>query len=133
MVIYRNGIEYELTATELMDAHTEYEMNCMVQDVKNFHEDREYPFLSDGSAKEIAEIAIRNLSKCDSYFDAFWDVVEVSIRDKVCSFAKRDAEILSATGIVKEDNVMFLYKNIDCVETSFTGTVVELYEIELLK
>lgn len=73
MKIYRDGKEYELTFSELIQAHKEYELDCMIEDVKDRYAQGEYDVdLSDEQIEDIAMFAVHNLSKNDSYFEAYW-------------------------------------------------------------
>lgn len=77
MNIIRDGKEFELTFSEMIQAHKEYEFDCMVEDVRSKYEDGDYGVeLSEEQIEEIAMFAIKNVSKNDSYFDAYWMSVE---------------------------------------------------------
>ena len=58
MKIIRNGVEYELTARELYDAHEEYEYNCLIEDIKSKAEERGID-LTDKNLNDIAYFAER--------------------------------------------------------------------------
>jgi predicted SpoU family rRNA methylase len=80
MKIFRDGKEYELTFSEMIQAHEEYELDCMVEDVKNVYEQGEYDVeLSEDDISEVASFALHNLSKNDSYFEAYWMSVEYTL------------------------------------------------------
>ena len=86
MKIIRNGQEFELTFSELMAAHDEYRLDCMIADVnesfaqKPGYEDIE---LSDEQIKDIAENAIHNLSKNENYSEAYWGSVNCTLKECV--------------------------------------------------
>lgn len=77
MKIIRDGKEYELTFSEMMQAHEEYELDCMIEDVRGVYEQGDCNVdLSEEQIKEIAREALRTLSKNDSYYEAYWLSVE---------------------------------------------------------
>lgn len=84
MKIYRDGKEYELTFSEMMNTHEEYEFECMVNDVQSIIESgtREVK-LSEGQIREVASHALHNLGKNDSYFEAYWMSVEYTLDDYI--------------------------------------------------
>lgn len=81
MKIIRNGQEYELTTSELIEAHNEYELSCMKADVRSLL--IQYPDLKfvprNKQLTEIAENAIHNLTKDDGYYDSYWGSVSCTI------------------------------------------------------
>jgi hypothetical protein len=84
MKIFRDGKEFELTFSELMSAHEEYELDCMIADVKSKYEDEEQVVaLSDDQIREIAIDALHNLGKNDSYFESYWMSVEYTLNDYI--------------------------------------------------
>ena len=77
MKIIRDGKEYELTFSEMMQAHEEYELDCMIEDVRGVYEQSDCNVdLSEEQIKEIASEALRTLSKNDSYYESYWLSVE---------------------------------------------------------
>lgn len=84
MKIFRNGEEFELTFSELMSAHEEYELDCMIEDVKSLLESgtRETE-LSEEQICEVANNALHNLGKNDSYYEAYWMSVEYTLDDYI--------------------------------------------------
>lgn len=77
MKIIRDGKEFELTFSEMIQAHKEYEFDCMVEDVESKYEEGDYGVeLTEAQIKEIAMFAINNVSKNDMYFDAYWMSIE---------------------------------------------------------
>ncbi len=84
MKIYRDGKEFELTFSELIQAHEEYEFDCMVEDVKSQYEQGEYEVeLTDKQFGEIASFALRAVSRNDSYFEAYWMSVNYTLDDYI--------------------------------------------------
>ena len=79
MKIVRDGKEYELTFSEMIQAHEEWELDCMVSDVKTLLEGREEVKLSEEEIGAVASFALHNLSKNDSYFEAYWMSVEYTL------------------------------------------------------
>lgn len=95
MKIIRGGKEFELTFSEILRAHEEYELDCMVEDVKNQYEQGEYDIeLSEEQIKEVASFALHNLGKNDSYFEAYWMSVEYTLNDYIDNLpsAEKDDE-----------------------------------------
>ena len=84
MKIYRDGKEFELTFSELMQAHEEYKLDCMIEDVKNAYEQSEHEVdLSEEQIREVASQALHNLGKNDSYFEAYWMSVQYTLDDYI--------------------------------------------------
>ena len=77
MKIIRDGKEFELTFSELMRAHEEYELNGMIEDVKSTYDQGEYDVeLSEEQIEEIAMFALHNLGKNDGYMESYCMSVE---------------------------------------------------------
>lgn len=84
MKIIRDGKEYELTFSEMIQAHEEYELDCMVEDVKNVYEQGEYDVdLSEEQIEEIAMFALHNLGRNDGYMESYWMSVECTLDDYI--------------------------------------------------
>ena len=84
MKIYRDGKEFEITFSELMQAHEEYKLDCMIEDVKNVYEQSEHEVdLSEEQIREMAIQALHNLGKNDSYFEAYWMSVQYTLDDYI--------------------------------------------------
>jgi hypothetical protein len=84
MKIYRDGKEYELTFSEMISAYEEYELDCMIEDVKSQYAQGEYDVeLTEEQIEEVAMFAVNNLSKNDSYFEAYWMSVEYTLDDYI--------------------------------------------------
>jgi hypothetical protein len=84
MKIYRDGKEYELTFGEMIQANEEYKLDCMIEDVRSKYEEGDYDIeLSEEQIKEVAMFAVNNLSKNDSYFEAYWMSVKYTLDDYI--------------------------------------------------
>ena len=89
MKIFRNGEAFELTFTEIIQAHEEYELECAMDDVESVHEQGEYDVnLSKEQIKEVARRTLRNLSKNDSYYESYWLTVEYTLDQYINDIAK---------------------------------------------
>lgn len=82
MKIYRDGKEYELTFSEMIQANEEYELDCAMEDVRSLF-GPETPDLSDDKVRDIASQAMHNLGKNDSYFEAYWMTVQYTLDDYI--------------------------------------------------
>lgn len=78
MKIIRNGKEFELTSEEIRRANEEYELECIVEDVKSLHKTEKY---NEEQLKEIAKLISRNLSRNDSYYESYWETVRYTLED----------------------------------------------------
>ena len=84
MKIYRDGKEYELTFSEMIQANEEYKLDCMIADVKSQYEQAEYDIeLKEEQFEEIAMFALNSVSKNDSYFEAYWTSVQYTLDDYI--------------------------------------------------
>lgn len=106
MIINRNGVEIELTEAELMEAHREYWLGCLAEDIKaRIHEHTDdwhgnkriwLPGYGDVRAsalrkllkrkKEIAQMAeeMQNALDDNGYIsDCFWDTADNVIADHI--------------------------------------------------
>ena len=84
MKIYRDGKEFELTFSEMIQAHEEYKLECMIEDVKGQYERDGYDVeLTDEQIEEVASFALHNLGKNDSYFESYWMSVEYTLGDYI--------------------------------------------------
>ena len=84
MKIYRDGKEYELTFSEMIQAHEEYKLDCMIADVQNVNESGTRDIeLSEEQIKEVAIQALHNLGKNDSYYEAYWMSVTYTFDDYI--------------------------------------------------
>lgn len=84
MKIYRDGKEFELTFSEMIQANEEYKLDCMIEDLDSIlgtgARDVE---LSDEQIREVAMMAVNNLGKNDSYYEAYWMSVEYTLDDYI--------------------------------------------------
>ncbi len=93
MKIYRDGKEFELTFSEMIQAYKEYEFDCMVEDVKSQYEQGEYDVeLTDEQLEEVASFALRTVSRNDSYFEAYWMSVEYTLNDYINNLPVNEEE-----------------------------------------
>ena len=93
MKIYRDGKEYELTFSEMIQANEEYKLNCMIEDVKSKYDKDEYGVeLTDEQIKEVAMFALNSVSKNDSYFEAYWMSVQYTLDDYIDNLPIDDEE-----------------------------------------
>lgn len=84
MKIIRDGQEFELTFDELIRAHEEYELDCMIENVNDILESGTRDIeLSDEQIKEVAMFAVHNLGRNDGYMEAFWMSIECTIDDYI--------------------------------------------------
>lgn len=77
-IINGQEVEFELTYQELVDAHTEYEFDCTMEDVRMQCEDYE---LTDKDIVSLTSKVLHYVSKNDSYYEAYWDSVNMAIDD----------------------------------------------------
>lgn len=80
MTIVRNGVEYELTGIELYEAHTEYERDCLIEDVKSKAEDMGID-LTGKDIDDIANRAERAIDNNDSLWDSYWRDIEYALEN----------------------------------------------------
>lgn len=93
MKIFRDGKEFELTFSELLSAHKEYEFDCMVEDVKSQYEQGEYDVnLSEEQIKEVADYALRTLNKNEGYYESYWMTVEYTLDDYINNLPSAEGE-----------------------------------------
>lgn len=82
MKIIRNGIEYELTVSELHEAHWEHEELNLIEDIKTRMEEMEID--PDGIAMDIvAYRAQRAIDRDDCLWDAYWRDIEYAIEEEI--------------------------------------------------
>lgn len=127
--ITRDGKEIELTPIELVEAYSEYERNLMLEDVESLLEDEEegFPCLPSEFLPAIAERALRNVSKNNSYYESYWCSVRDSIKSEIDVLVGQEYDRLVSLTFTSGDTISFSYKNIDGEECSFKGTIEELY------
>lgn len=75
-------VEFELDLRELHDAHDEYKHQCLCEDVANeVQEMYENAELTDSEISQIVSMAGNNIDNCDAYFDAYWEMIRLAIRN----------------------------------------------------
>lgn len=93
MKIYRDGKEFELTFSELMRAHEEYELDGMIEDVKSTYTQGEYEVdLSEEQIGEIAMFALHNLGRNDGYMESYWMSVQYTLEDYIDNLSVDEEE-----------------------------------------
>ena len=93
MKIVRDGKEFELTFSEMIQAHEEYELDCMVEDVRNQYEQGDYDVkLSEEDISEVASFALHNLSKNDGYFESYWMTVQYTLDNYINNMSVDEEE-----------------------------------------
>ena len=90
MIITRNGIEIELTNSELRDAYYEYELQCQTEDVISVLEQEGYEDYFNAEdlnntemMRAIAKRIPHMLSHMDGYWEEYWNAVGVAIEEYV--------------------------------------------------
>lgn len=67
-------LEFELTFSELTAAYDEYNLDGALADMKDIYEQSDVDVkFSEESLKKLTRQALHNLSKNDSYFEAYWE------------------------------------------------------------
>lgn len=90
MKIIRDGKEFELTFGEMMETDEEYKLVCAIDDVTNCYLQGGYGVdLSEDDISEVASFALHNLSKNDSYFEAYWMSVEYALNNYINNLLKK--------------------------------------------
>ena len=93
MKIIRDGKEYELTFSEMIQAHEEYELDCMVEDVRGQYEQSEHEIeLSEGDIGTVASFALHNLSKNDGYYECYWMTVQYTLDNYIANMSVAEEE-----------------------------------------
>ena len=80
MKITRNGVDYELTGTEMWLAYTEVKADCLKEDILSKAEDMEIE-LSDESIDRIANRVDKCIGNNDSYWDSYWMTIEYVLKE----------------------------------------------------
>lgn len=81
MIIYRGDKAIELKFSEILDAHNEFKLDCMIEDVRaTYEQEFDEIKLSEEEIQEIAIQAQHNLSKNDAYFEAYWESVRCTLK-----------------------------------------------------
>lgn len=83
-IVNGQEVEFELTDAELLKAHEEFEFDCAVDDVISKYEENEYDIsLSEEQLKEVATLALNNLSKNDGYYESYWLSIEYTLEEYI--------------------------------------------------
>lgn len=80
MKIIRSGVEYELTRSEVYDAHREYERDCWVEDIKAKAEDMEID-LTGADIDGIVDHFEHAYNNDDSLWDSYWRDIEYALEN----------------------------------------------------
>ena len=80
MTIIRNGVEYELTWSEIFDAHREYERECFIEDIKAKAEEIEVD-LTNRDMDEIVDLAMRSYNNDDYLWESYWNDIQYAIEE----------------------------------------------------
>ena len=80
MKIIRNGVEYELTWSEIFDAHREYERECFIEDIKAKAEEMEVD-LTNRDMNEIVDLAMRSYNNDDYLWESYWNDIQYAIEE----------------------------------------------------
>ena len=91
MKIIRDGKEFELTMGELMVAYDEYRLENCVEDIKDIYRQSEDEVeLTENQIKEIAEQALHNLGKNDSYCESYWMSLQYTFDECVSEYIEEE-------------------------------------------
>lgn len=82
MKIIRNGIDIELTAEEMYEAHKEYEAACLQDDIESRSEDIGI-FIPADKMRKVILVAAKTLEHNDSYYESYWLSIDSAIKE-VC-------------------------------------------------
>lgn len=80
MKIVRNGIEYELTETEMEAAYRERKHDYLVEDVESKAEEMDID-LTGKDIDAIADCAEDGLDNNESYWENYWMSIEYALED----------------------------------------------------
>ena len=80
MKIIRNGVEYELTWSEIFDAYREYERECFIEDIKAKAEEIEVD-LTNRDMDEIVDLAMRSYNNDDYLWESYWNDIQYAIEE----------------------------------------------------
>lgn len=76
-IVNGQEVEFELSFSEIIMAHEEYELDCAVSDIKEIYKRKDCDInLFDEQLKSIARQALHNLTKNDGYYEAYWTSFE---------------------------------------------------------
>lgn len=80
MKIIRDGKEFELTGTELRDAHDEYATDGAKEDIRTTAESMEVE-IPEEALGELAHRLDNVVGNDDGYWDSYWNDVEYVIKE----------------------------------------------------
>ena len=80
MKIVRNGIEYELTRTELYDAYRECQRSYFIEDIKAMAEEMEQN-LDGVDIERLVDHAEHAYNNDDCLWDCYWRDIEYALED----------------------------------------------------
>ena len=80
MKIIRNGVEFELTVTEMRQAFLEKEKEYLIEDIQSRAEDMEID-LDEHDIKTVVNMAQSGLERNDSYWESYWATIEYAIEN----------------------------------------------------
>lgn len=76
MKIIRDGKEIELTHHEMMQAHREYQRECLIEDIKSKAEQDENYCITEDNIERIADRAERALDRNDNLWEDYWYTIQ---------------------------------------------------------
>ena len=82
MKIIRNGIEYELTATEEYEIYKQCKREYLIEDIKEKAEEMEYD-LTGVDIERLADRAEKNLGNNDDMYESYWMSIEHTIENTI--------------------------------------------------
>ena len=80
MKIERNGVEYELTWSEIFDAHKEWERKCFIEDIKVKAEEIEVD-LTNRDMDETVDLAMHSYNNDDYLWESYWNDIQYAIEE----------------------------------------------------
>jgi hypothetical protein len=90
-IINGEEIEFELTVSELIQAHEEYELDCAIDDVISIYDQGEYDVdLSEEQLEEVTRLALHNLSKNDGYYESYWMSFEYTLEQYIDNLKNKE-------------------------------------------
>lgn len=75
-----NGIEQELTFSEVHDIYQRYKRECLIEDIKSKAEDLEID-LTGKDIEKIATRANRAIDSNDGLWESYWLSIEYALED----------------------------------------------------
>lgn len=80
MVIVRDGIEYELTFSEVHEIYHKYKRECLIADIEGKAEDMGID-LTGKDIEKIATRANRAIENNDGLWESYWMSIEYVLQD----------------------------------------------------